>query len=102
MMKHLEVFIRVPFGQIKNMTKHPKQKKNLFKMSKLDRKRMKAKKKRLKNKKRAKLALLKLNKLMDNDKKHISEDECDFDFDNSGRPLCSTSEDDSDGPQGNI
>lgn len=32
----------------------------------------------------------------------ISEDECDFDFDNSSRPLCSTSEDDSDGPQGSI
>ena len=34
------------------------------------------------------------------DDKRISEDECDFDFDNSTKPLCSTSEDDSDGPQG--
>ena len=40
--------------------------------------------------------------MLDKDKKRISEDECDFDFDNSGRALCSTSEDDSDGPQGNI
>ena len=39
-------------------------------------------------------------KLAKEDDNRISEDECDFDFDNSTKPLCSTSEDDSDGPQG--
>ena len=57
--------------------------------------------------------LYKIAKMMSNDQwqialrvcnseedQRISEDDCDFDFDNSTRPLCSTSEDDSDGPQG--
>ena len=70
-------------------------------LTKLGRKRRKAKRKRLKAKKRARRIFLQLDKLLNNEDKRISEDECDFDFDNSGRPLCSTSEDDSDGPQGN-
>ena len=75
------------------MTKCGKIKKKAFWVSRLYMLRKKAKKNRLKAKKRAKLAALKLDR-------HNSEDECDFDFDNSGRALCSTSEDDSDGPQG--
>lgn len=44
--------------------------------------------------------MLKILRALDEVEKRISEDECDFDFDNSIRPLCSTSEDDWDGPQG--
>ena len=83
------------------MAKHTKKKKRLavlFTLSKLDKKRLKARKKRMRAKKRAKLALLRLDK--DEDQKHFSEDDCDFDFDNSTRPLCSTSSDDSDLPEG--
>ena len=83
------------------MTKHAKKKKRpsaLFDLTKLDKKRLKAKRKRMRAKKRARLALLRLDK--NEDKKHFSEDDCDFDFDNSTRPLCSTSSDDSDLPEG--
>jgi|MDSZ01.2.fsa_nt_gb hypothetical protein len=83
------------------MSKHAKKKSKrapLFALTKLDKKRLKAKMKRMREKKRAKLALLRLNK--DEEDNRISEDDCDFDFDRSTRPLCSTSEDDSDGPQG--
>lgn len=54
----------------------------------------------MKAKQRARLTFLRLNNSEDD--KAISEDECDFDFDRSTRPLCSTSEDDSDGPQGGV
>jgi len=73
-------------------------KKGFFKLTKIDVKKLKAKRKRLRAKKRAKRAMRRLARLQSD--KHISEDECDFDFNNSGRALCSTSEDDSDGPQG--
>lgn len=76
------------------------QKHALFKMSKIDKLRHKAKIKRSKMKKRAKRAMFKFLRALNETEKRISEDECDFDFDNSTRPLCSTSEDDSDGPQG--
>ena len=56
---------------------------------------MKWKKRYMKARRRARRASLRQQKV-------ISEDECDFDFDNSSRALCSTSEDDSDGPQGSI
>ena len=59
-------------------------------LSKLGRR---VKKRRRKIQRRARRKALKLDK-------RISEDECDFDFDNSTRPLCSTSEDDSDLPEG--
>lgn len=71
-----------------------------FKMNKIDKMRHKAKIKRSKMKKRAKRCMLKFLRTLNEVEKRISEDECDFDFDNSTRPLCSTSEDDSDGPQG--
>ena len=80
--------------------KKPKRSPLLFQLSKLDKKKLKAKKKRLKAKQSARLVFLRLNKSEDD--KTISEDECDFDFDRSTRPLCSTSEDDSDGPQGSV
>ena len=67
------------------------------KLTRLDNKKIKAKRKRLKTKQKARLMAFKLAK---EDDKRISEDDCDFDFDNSTKPLCSTSEDDSDGPQG--
>ena len=85
------------------MSKYAKKQKRpslLFKLSKLDKKKLKAKKTRMKAKQSARLAFLRLNK--NEDDKTISEDECDFDFDRSTRPLCSTSEDDSDGPQGGV
>lgn len=66
-------------------------------LTRLDKKKLKAKRKRQKAKQKARLMALKLAKEDDN---RISEDDCDFDFDNSTKPLCSTSEDDSDGPQG--
>jgi len=72
--------------------------KGIFKLTKLDIKKLKAKRKRLRAKKRARRAMRRRSRLQLD--KHISEDECDFDFNNSGRALCSTSEDDSDGPQG--
>lgn len=69
----------------------------------LDKKKRKAKRKRRKARKRARRMALQLDKMFTHkDDKCISEDDCDFDFDNSGIPLCSTSEDDSDGPQGNL
>lgn len=69
---------------------------------KLEMKKYKARRRRKASKKKARLlALKKMQKLFVIDKERkISEDECDFDFDNSGRPLCSSSSDDSDGPQG--
>jgi hypothetical protein len=73
-------------------------KKGFFKLTKLDIKRLKVKRKRLRAKKRARRARRRMTRLQSD--KHISEDECEFDFNNSGRALCSTSEDDSDGPQG--
>jgi len=72
-------------------------KKFIYMLTKLDKKKIKAKRKRQKAKQKARLMALQLAK---EDDKRISEDECDFDFDNSTKPLCSTSEDDSDGPQG--
>ena len=85
------------------MPKYAKKQKRpslLFQLSKLDKKKFKAKKKRMKAKKSARLTYLRLNKTKDD--KTISEDECDFDFDRSTRPLCSTSEDDTDGPPGGV
>ena len=73
------------------MTKRAKTKSRVI--SKLEKIKRKAKKKRLKAKRKARKQALALEK-------QISEDECDFDFDNSGKALCSTSEDDSDWPQG--
>lgn len=83
------------------MTKIAKKLKKVSLRSKIETLRKKAKRKRLKAKKRSRLASIRRYRLdpLKCDKQ-ISEDECDFDFDNSGRALCSTSEDDSDGPQG--
>ena len=81
------------------MTKHTKSNRHIFKLTKLDKKKLKANKRRLKAKKRAMRIALRLVRHQPA-AKHISEDECDFDFNNSGRALCSTSEDDSDGPKG--
>jgi len=70
-------------------------------LTRLDKKKLKAKRKRQKIKQKVRLMALQLaKKNAKEDDKRISEDDCDFDFDNSTKPLCSTSEDDSDGPQG--
>jgi len=96
--KNLRVYDKQVFthaSRSQTMPKHAKSKTLTFALSKLDKKKLKAKMRRLRAKSRAKLALMRMDKA-------ISEDECDFDFDNSTRPLCSTSEDDSDGPQGDV
>ena len=77
-----------------------KKRNNPPKINRVDAKRTKAKRKRRKLKKVARRLAFKLASELSKEDKRISEDECDFDFDNSGRALYSTSEDDSDGPQG--
>ena len=79
-----------------------KKRNNPPKINRLDSKRTKKRRKRRKlNKVARRLAFKLASKLSkDENDNRISEDDCDFDFDNSGRALCSTSEDDSDGPQG--
>lgn len=66
-----------------------------------DKRKRRAKRKHKRAKKILRRIALELERFEHSDEnKRISEDDCDFDFDNSTRPLCSTSEDDSDGPQG--
>ena len=77
-----------------------KKRNNPPKINRVDAKRTKAIRKRRKLNKVARRLAFKLTSELSKEDKRISEDECDFDFDNSGRALCSTSEDDSDGPQG--
>ena len=79
-----------------------KKRNNPPKIDRLDSKRTKIRRKKRKLNKVARRLAFKLASELSKDENdnRISEDDCDFDFDNSGRALCSTSEDDSDGPQG--